>query len=71
MQYNEVSITGKSILLSNLIAIEMDHRVYSVIEFIAENYRAENFYLNNLKWNFTEMTMNGNKVIPENLVIVH
>ena len=44
-----------------------DHRADSVIEFIA----LENYALNYLSKNIYEMTMNDNKPIPENLVVVH
>ena len=35
-----------------------------------EFIRSNHFVLNNLSWNFTEVIMNANKVIPENLFAV-
>ena len=43
-----------------------NHRVDSYREFIS----LQNYALNYLSWNFCEMTMNDNKPILENLVVV-
>ena len=48
------------------VSTQYRHRVVSYREFIVP----KNYALNYLSWNFYEMTTNGNKLIPENLVVV-
>ena len=38
--------------------------------YIEEHKRGKNFALNNSRWNFTEVILTANKLIPENLVVV-
>ena len=38
--------------------------------YIEEHKQGSNFALNNSRWNFTEVILAANKLIPENFVVV-